>query len=119
MRRERQALDGNRLKRIGAFRDLDQLVTGNITECLGCLTDRPGHFQFGDARRIEKADRLDEAVTAEARVIANGTVDRSSAPVRTLHDGPNSGPERCAIGLRADEFDLEPVVAAPWVLEQD
>ena len=45
-------------------------------------------------RRVEQADRLDEAVAAEAAVVADRAVDRAGPAVGPAHVDPDPGPER-------------------------
>ena len=71
-----------------------------------------------DAFRVEQADRLDQAVAAEAGVVADGAVDRPRLAVGGLQVDPDLGPERGAVGLGADQLDLQPVAAVAGVLEQ-
>ena len=37
--------------------------------------------ELGDARRVAQADRLDQAVAAEAGVVADGAIDRARLAV--------------------------------------
>ena len=72
-----------------------------------------------DGRRVEQADRLDEAVAAEAASCCR-SCGRSSA---VAPSGPSTStrilaPMRRAVGPGADELDLQPVAAVAGVLEQ-
>ena len=69
------------LDRVGTLGDLDHLVGGEVAESLRRLAGRPGDRQLGDPRGVAQADRLDEAVAAEAGVIADRAVDRSHLAV--------------------------------------
>ena len=68
---------------------------------------------------LAQADQLDQAVAAEAGVVADRAVDRPRRPIRALRLGLDAGPDRRAIGLGADQLDLQPVAAVAGVPEQE
>src|SRR5579883_3584613 len=103
---------------IGTLRDLNRLVPANVAECLGRPARRPGDRHRGDAGRVFQADRLDEAVAAEAGVVADGAMDRTGPAVAGLQVHTDRGPQRRAVGPAPDQLDLQPVPALARVLKQ-
>ncbi len=99
--------------------DRDGLVGGDVAECLGRSARRPGNRDRVDARRARQADRLDEAVAAEAGIVADGPVDRPRFAVGRLEVDPDPGADRRSVGLDPDQLDLQPVSAVARVAEQE
>ena len=81
-------------------------------------TRRPRNGQELNAFRVEHPDRLDQAISAKARVIADGAVDRSRLTIAVLQVNLNLGPECGAVGLGAGQFHLQPVAPVTGVPEQ-
>ena len=106
------------LKRIGAFGDFNRLIARNSAECLNGLGRWPEDFEFADDRCIGQANRFDKRVSAEASVVADGSIDGLSRTVRSLNHGLNCRTNGRSIRFCANQLYLQPVIGISGVLKE-
>src|SRR5262245_3148769 len=92
------------------LRDLDRLIRFDVLENLGRAAHRPRYGQPGNPRGVSQSDRLDEAVAAEAGVVADSPVDRARPTLLRLDVDLDPGSNRAAVCLCAHQFHLDPVM---------
>ena len=75
-----------------ALDDLDRLAGRDVAECLGRPARGPRDGQLRDALRVEQADGLDQAVAAEAGIVADRCGGSTATGRRRSSGRPGSWP---------------------------
>ncbi len=97
--------------------DFKSLISRDVVENLCGSAGRPIYLQRRDSFCFCQPDRLLKWIASEAASRADVAIDRHGFFSSCSNLDPRSN--RSAIGFLADEFQRQPVVLVPWILEEN
>jgi hypothetical protein len=108
----------HRNKCYGSFKDMKDLIGGNVGEALRRFRDGPGYLDALDFRGGPDSDVLTKGIASEAGSKAYRAVDAAFG-LAILHDYTNAGADGGPVRLDSFEFQGDPMVSGmPRILEE-